>query len=150
MTNSEKIYRLNDDYIIAGICSGLAKHFNVDPTIVRLIFILLSFGGGSGVLIYLILWFVIPKEEGKEKEINREEKVKEFANDVKNKAKTMAKDINLNTKIKKTGRVNIMAVVLMLVGVVAIWNQIFPMTIEWHFFWPVILILIGISLLTKK
>ena len=78
MTNSEKIYRLKDDYIIAGICSGLAKHFNIDPTIVRLIFILLSLGGGSGILIYLILWFVVPKEEGKEKEINHEEKVREF------------------------------------------------------------------------
>jgi len=58
--------------------------------------------------------------------------------------------MKLETRIKKTGKVNILGVILILVGIVIIWNQIFPMTIEWRFFWPVVLILIGISLLTKK
>lgn len=145
-----KIFRSIDDYMIAGVCSGLAKHFNIDPTIVRLIFVLLIFGGGSGVLIYLILWLVIPKEGGEEKEIDRGEKVSEFAKEVKNKAESMAKEIKLDTKTKKTGRISVLGVVLILIGTVTIWNQIFPRMIEWNFFWPGLLILVGILFLFRK
>ena len=62
---TKKIYRSKDDYILAGVCSGLAEYFEVDTTLMRVIFILLFIGGGSGFLIYLILWLIIPKEGGK-------------------------------------------------------------------------------------
>ena len=62
---NKKIYRKTDDCIIAGVCAGLADYFEIDETLVRVIFVLLFIGGGSGLLIYLILWLVIPKE-GKE------------------------------------------------------------------------------------
>ena len=45
---------------IAGVCSGLAKYFNTDATLVRLIFVVLIALGGSGVVIYLIAWMIIP------------------------------------------------------------------------------------------
>ena len=48
------------DKKIAGVCSGLAKYFNTDATLVRLIFVLLIVLGGSGVIIYLIAWIMIP------------------------------------------------------------------------------------------
>ena len=49
-----------NDKKIAGVCSGLAKYFNTDATLVRLIFVLLIVLGGSGVIIYLIAWMIIP------------------------------------------------------------------------------------------
>ena len=48
------------DRKIAGVCSGLAKYFNTDVTLVRLIFVVLIVLGGSGVIIYLIAWIMIP------------------------------------------------------------------------------------------
>ena len=48
--------------MIAGICGGLGKYFSVDPVIVRLVFLLLLFLGGSGFLLYLILWIIVPEE----------------------------------------------------------------------------------------
>lgn len=57
----KKLYRNPDDAIIAGVCSGLAAHFNLDPMIVRLIFIISVFFGGVGILIYAILWVVMPE-----------------------------------------------------------------------------------------
>jgi phage shock protein C len=48
---------------IAGICAGLGKYLDIDPTIVRLIFIVLLFVGGSALLLYLILWVAMPLEE---------------------------------------------------------------------------------------
>ncbi|MCB9252056.1 MAG: PspC domain-containing protein [Flavobacteriales bacterium] len=48
--------------VIAGVCSGLGKYFNLDPILFRALFLLLLFAGGGGVLLYLILWMVLPME----------------------------------------------------------------------------------------
>ena len=52
-----KIFRSIDDYMVAGVCGGLADYFKIDSSLVRIIFVLLILSGGSGVLIYLILCF---------------------------------------------------------------------------------------------
>lgn len=48
--------------MVAGVCSGLAEYFNIDPVIVRLIFVLVTFTSGLGALVYLILWILMPKD----------------------------------------------------------------------------------------
>lgn len=98
-----KIYRLKDDCIIAGVSGGMAEYFEIDATLIRVIFILLTIGGGSGILIYLILWLIIPKEGGKEVKIDREKKVKEFADDIGEKAQDLAKEIKKDIKVGKRG-----------------------------------------------
>jgi phage shock protein C len=55
-------YRSRRDKAIAGVCMGLANQFNVSVTLIRLAFILGTFFGGWGVLIYITLWFIMPKE----------------------------------------------------------------------------------------
>jgi phage shock protein C len=63
MENYKRLYRSNKDSMLGGVAGGLAEYFNVDPTIVRLVFVLLAFvsvGFPMG-LIYLILWVVIPR-----------------------------------------------------------------------------------------
>ena len=55
-------YRSRRDKVIAGVCMGLAKQFNVSVTLIRLAFILATFFGGWGVIIYITLWFIMPKE----------------------------------------------------------------------------------------
>ena len=147
---NKKIFRSIDDYMIAGVCGGLADYFKIDSSLIRIIFVLLILSGGSGILIYFILWLVVPKKEGIEKEINREEKIKEFAEDVKDRAKSMAKEIKIDTKIKKPRKnINILGIILVMVGIVAVWNQISPITIQWNLFWPGLLILVGILVLFK-
>ena len=60
---SKKLYRSNTDKMIAGVCGGLGKYLGVDPTLIRLIFALLVFFGvGSGLLVYVILMIVMPLE----------------------------------------------------------------------------------------
>jgi len=49
-----------DDRKIAGVCGGLAEYFKTDATLVRLIFVVLIMLGGSGVIIYLIAWMIMP------------------------------------------------------------------------------------------
>jgi len=56
----KKLYRSRRDRMIAGVCGGLADYFGVDPTWVRLIFILFFFLGGSALLVYIIMWLIVP------------------------------------------------------------------------------------------
>lgn len=49
--------------MIAGVCAGIANYFDIDPTIVRIIYVLMFFMLGTGILLYLILWLVIPQEK---------------------------------------------------------------------------------------
>ena len=58
----KKLYRNKKEAKIAGICSGLGNYFEIDPTIIRLIFLFGLFVGG-GLLVYLIAWFIIPIKE---------------------------------------------------------------------------------------
>ncbi len=58
---NKKIYRDIDGRVLGGVCSGLSYYFNIDKVWIRLLFVLIVFLGGSGVLIYIILWIVIPK-----------------------------------------------------------------------------------------
>lgn len=66
MEKQKKLYRSRKDYLVAGVCGGLAKYFGIDPLLVRLAFVFLTLWGGSGILIYIVLWLLVPQEGGKE------------------------------------------------------------------------------------
>ena len=59
----KRLYRDTDDVVIAGVCSGLAAYFGIDTVIVRVAFVLSIFLGGTGILLYIILWIVMPEAE---------------------------------------------------------------------------------------
>ncbi|WP_343206009.1 PspC domain-containing protein [Rhodanobacter sp. MP1X3] len=62
MMNTEKrLYRSRTNRTLAGVCAGIADYFGWDPTLVRIAWILLTLLGGSGILIYVILWLVVPE-----------------------------------------------------------------------------------------
>jgi phage shock protein C len=63
-TVQKRLYRSQRDHIIAGIASGLGDYFDVDPTIIRLVMVLLVFPGGAGLFLYLVGWVIIPPEPG--------------------------------------------------------------------------------------
>ena len=56
----KRLYRSQDERMIAGVCGGLAEHFSLDPTIVRLLFVLGVFVKGAGLVAYIILAIVVP------------------------------------------------------------------------------------------
>ncbi|MCS6883246.1 MAG: PspC domain-containing protein [Oscillochloridaceae bacterium] len=61
MYPSPRLERSRSDVMIAGVCGGLARYLNIDSTIVRLVFVLLAFSGPA-LLIYPLLWLVMPRE----------------------------------------------------------------------------------------
>ncbi len=56
----KKIYRSNLNKTIGGVCGGIAEFFNIDPVLIRVIFVLFGLFG-AGILVYLILWIMIPQ-----------------------------------------------------------------------------------------
>lgn len=59
---TQRLVRNPVDKRIAGVCSGLADYFAIDPIIVRVIFVALAFAGGAGLLLYPILWLIMPTQ----------------------------------------------------------------------------------------
>ena len=60
MENPKKLYRSKNKWL-AGVCGGIAEYFNLDPIIIRVIWLVLALAYGAGVLAYIIAWLLIPK-----------------------------------------------------------------------------------------
>lgn len=58
----KRLYKSQGDRMIAGVCGGIADYLSVDPTIVRILFVLAALAGGPGIIAYVILMFVVPEE----------------------------------------------------------------------------------------
>jgi phage shock protein PspC (stress-responsive transcriptional regulator) len=55
-----RLYRDTDNTILGGVCSGLGHYFNADPVIIRVLFVLLTFFAAGGIILYIVLWVVLP------------------------------------------------------------------------------------------
>jgi len=62
-SRSRRLYRDPENSVIGGVCGGLAAYFNVDPVIFRLLFVIFFFAGGASILVYAILWIVLPRAD---------------------------------------------------------------------------------------
>jgi phage shock protein PspC (stress-responsive transcriptional regulator) len=58
---TKRLYRSRIERKIAGVCGGLAEYFGIDPTIIRIIWLALVLGAGTGLIAYLIFWIVVPE-----------------------------------------------------------------------------------------
>ena len=65
MEEVKRLYRSKNEKIIAGVCGGIGKYFNVDPVLVRLLFVILAWAGGLGIMLYLVAWLITPLEPEK-------------------------------------------------------------------------------------
>lgn len=59
-----RLYRSRSQKMLAGVCGGLGEYFDVDPVLIRLLFVVTSFISGVGILAYIVLWIVVPFEGG--------------------------------------------------------------------------------------
>lgn len=62
MDMKKKLYRSNRDKMLCGVCGGIGEYFDIDPTIVRLIWVVLACSG-AGILAYILAAIIIPREE---------------------------------------------------------------------------------------
>ena len=79
----KKLYRLNSERKIAGICAGLGAYFAIDPVIVRLLFLISVFFGGIGIAAYVIMWILVPPSDALPAGFNAGERLQLSATDRK-------------------------------------------------------------------
>lgn len=155
----KKLYRSNKDKMIGGVGAGIAEYFDVDPTIIRILFVLAVFFGGGGIIAYIILWVIVPE---KPFVFNSTGPTGDSPGESSN--FTSGVNESQETKTDETGQGNfnpenfirprnntsvIGGVILILLGGLFLMDNFLP---RFHFgdFWPLILIAIGIGLLLNS
>lgn len=157
MTQENRLYRSRFDKVIAGVAGGLAKHFNMDPTLVRVLFVVLAFAGAGGILIYIILWIAVPenpdlnsfsfdntkKEEKMETDFKETEDRKEEYKDYKD-----YKPYRDYERRKNDGNL-IAGIILITLGGLFLATRFIP-HVDFGDLWPLLLIVVGILIMKNS
>ena len=61
-SEKKRLYRSRNERMLAGVCGGIGAYFDVDPTVIRLLFVLFALFVGGGILLYIILMIIMPLE----------------------------------------------------------------------------------------
>jgi len=157
---NKKLYRSQADKIFAGVCGGLADYFDIDATIIRLLFILIIAFGGSGFIVYLLLWLIMPKSSN-EPAIITEEKVKEVAQEIREKAEEFRENMKKEEPQHKVHghdqnsnqrRGGLFGWVLLILGMVFLFNSLAPLWMRIHIFsyWPLLLVFLGLAMIINS
>jgi phage shock protein C len=139
----KKLYRSRDNVMIAGICSGLAEYFDIDPSLVRLATVLLIFPGGLSFWAYIVAWIIIPQKPLAN--VAPENAGSDTGPDVQ---PTEEEPAPIRDEQDKTKYV--VGIILVALGLLFLFSN-FNIFAWFSFFklWPIILIIIGAIILIK-
>lgn len=147
MEKTKKLFRSKNDRIIFGVCGGVADYFDIDPIIIRLLFVVLAVGAGSGLLVYLIAALIIPSEDSvvvKKEEGTGSDKAGDFVSEIGEKVK------DLSSKSREKDWHFFLGLLLVIVGLSSLATNFIPLRIIFSFFWPFFIISLGLVILFKK
>ncbi len=149
MTN--RLYRSRTDRFLGGVSGGVGKYLGIDPTIIRLIFLVLLFTQGFGFLIYIILWILLPVEGGAETSSGSVgERLGEGM-------KGVGEDIRQVTQTPHPQAGLWFGAGLIVLGVVLFAERLgemlglgwLTMWINWSTLWPILIITLGVALILR-
>jgi len=148
-----RLYRSRTNNMIAGVCGGLGQYLRVDPTLVRLFFVLLGLAGnGIGVIVYVLLWIILPIE-GQEEDASFEDTVRSSSAEIAQRAQVVGDEIRdlVRHPNPKTGL--IIGGALVISGIIFLLQNLHLPWLTWMDFdvmWPILLIVGGIALLVRN
>lgn len=140
----KRLYKSRKNRVIAGVCGGIAEYFNVDPVLIRVIAVLLFFTGGAALIAYIVGMLIIPNQPWEE-----------IQEGEKSQAQSPAPPVP--TESMGQGGALIIGVILIIFGTIFLMRNI-PVFHHyywwfwdhgWHFFWPSILIVIGLLVIFR-
>lgn len=145
----KRLYRSRTDRVIAGVAGGLGEYFNIDPIVIRVIFVLMSIGHGIGVILYLIAWFVIPEQPVNNHKHTAQEKG-ESMEEKTTKTTEASEEVHDTVRpIRRHGGRTTGGLILIVIGALFLLQNLVSIDI-WGNFWPIILIVIGISIMMRS
>ena len=146
-----RLTRSTADKMVAGVCGGLGEYLAIDPVLIRIFFVLLTIGGGSGVLVYLLLWILIP--EAGRAEAGAEETIRSGANEIGQRARAFGEELRGGMRGRSPQTVLIVGVGLVLLGLVFLAQNLRIVWLRWLDFdilWPLLLIVGGAALIWRR
>lgn len=133
---AKTLYRSNKDKMIGGVAGGLGEYFDIDPVILRVLFILLVFAWGASILFYILLWIIVP--------LNPRERFQYTQAESETEKGRKIREEEFNSEKRKTT----FAGVLITIGVIWLFSNIFPgFDLSWIV--PLGLIALGAYILYK-
>ena len=127
----QRLYRSPDNKIIGGVCGGLGDYFEVDPVLIRIIVVMLALATGFGLIAYIVAWIIIPKREFGEVHTSS----------------TGPEEIT--PKPFSPWNRYLPGIVLIGIGVILLVRENWYW-FDWEEFWPVLLIIVGLTLIFRK
>ena len=150
MEKNKRLFRSAKTKVFGGVAGGIAEYFDVDPIIIRLLFVIIAFAGGGGAIVYVILWIALPLEPitpftmnmgqgepfntGYDASASSQQAETEF-NPGPSAPYTMP--VKSNTRNGLFG-----GIVLICLGLIFLANRIIP-SINFHDLWPLVLVVVG-------
>lgn len=135
--NFTQLHRSSANYIIAGVAGGLGEYFRVDPLIIRILFIILTIFGGSGILLYILLWILMPGPQFSGSNFSGDS-FRRFANDLSR--------ANLSHDSHQ-----LLGWIVLILGLIFLLENL---GVFQYFdigrFWPIILVIFGVLLLSRN
>ncbi len=133
----KRLYRSNTNKIIGGVCGGLGEYFDVDPTLVRIVFILLGLATGVFIAAYIIAWIIMPKRE-----FRPEDQTSASTNSVASAGPQTPHQYSSWTRY-------LPGLILILIGVILLFQDTFYW-FDLKEFWPLVLIVIGLAMIVGR
>ncbi len=144
----KKLYRSTENKMLGGVCAGIAEYFDIDPTLIRLIFVLIFFAEGAGFLAYIVAWIIIPEKPVSNQENGGSDKNSSSGSHEIVENEEIEKQSE-NAVHKKSSSQNIWGILMIIIGGLFLINTWISF-IFMERFWPLLLIVIGLVLLLKS
>lgn len=151
----EKLHRSRIDRVFGGVASGLAKYLNLDTILVRIVFIILALFNGVGLILYIILWIVLPEDDiiynfgssppGGTKPDNDSQNADDKSSSTKSNF-----DFSSFPEKKSSGSGRlVVGGIFIALGILFLADSIFPY-FDFEDFFPILFIIVGITLLVNS
>jgi phage shock protein C len=141
MSEQKRLYRSSANRVIGGVCGGLGQYLGVDPMLVRLAFVVLALVNGLGVLLYFVMWLLVPGKS--ESELSGEEVMRANLEDMGAQAR------RVGGSLRSPQGAAIVGLILVVAGAMFLLQQFIP-NLSPHLLWPVLLIGLGVLLLARR
>lgn len=149
---TKRLFRSRTDSMVGGVCGGLGVYLDIDPTIIRLFFVLLAFANGIGFALYFILWIVVPRE-GAEEGTSLEENIQTGAEEIAERAREMGEELKKGVRVSGDQVSLFIGGALILVGIIYLLDNLniyWLSWLRWDVVWPIILIAAGVLFLVRQ
>jgi len=142
--------------MVAGVLGGFGEYFGVDPTIIRVIFVIVTIATGFllGTVAYLVLWLIIPTEDAVDRPIrdSMRQNVEEMAQSARNLGSEVQATLSRERRPEeRRDRLPLLGLILIIAGVLFLLGSFDLLRwFYWGRFWPLLLIIIGVFFLMRR